>query len=108
MKEPPMYRTTKDVHYPLSSFNNAQIRITNESQQINNLHDKLKGMNYKIGDKGQQVALMTQQRLVHDTKMRADNSVIPQRFNQEETTGITNQNLQKNLSIGQDVASLRG
>ena len=99
MKEPPMYRTTKDVHYPLSSFNNAHIRITNESQQINNLHDKLKGMNYKIGDKGQQVALMTQQRLVHDTKMRADNSTIPQRFNQEETTGITNQNLQKNLRI---------
>ena len=31
MKEPPMYRTTKDVHFPLSSFNNAQERITNES-----------------------------------------------------------------------------
>ena len=85
-----MYRTTKDVHFPLSSFNNAQTRIINESQQINNLHDKLTGMNYKIGDKGQQVELMTQQRLVHDTKRRADNSTIPQRFNQEETTGVAN------------------
>ena len=50
-----MYRTTKDVHFPLSSFNNAQVRITSESKQILDLHDKLKKMNYKIGENGEQV-----------------------------------------------------
>jgi len=34
--------------------------------------------------------MVTQQRQVHDTKLRADNVVIPQRFNQEENTGVAN------------------
>ena len=55
-----MYRTTKDVHFPLSSFVNAQQRIKLESEQINHLHAKLKGLNYKIGKNGDSQQHVTQ------------------------------------------------
>lgn len=50
--EKPHYQTTKDVHYPVGSFNNASIRQEKDVPDFINCHKTMKTQNYKVTVQG--------------------------------------------------------
>lgn len=83
-----MYRTTKDIQFPVSSFVNATQRAKNEVPQFLDLHNKMRSQNYRVTVQGPPVPISgTIQKIDYDEKKRDENLPLPQRFNQENVTG---------------------
>lgn len=47
-RENPLYRTTKDIEFPQSSFSAVQFRLANDSADIERVHKLMKTQNFKV------------------------------------------------------------
>ncbi len=106
-RELAMYQTTKDLQFPHESFKNASQRQKNDLPAYQAIHMQMRTPNYKVTAQGPPQPVRPSEQRVEYSPKRVDGP-IPQRCNQEETTGVQNQNLVENYQIGQDIVSLRG